>query len=242
LEDFLLRSRSGHCEYFATATVLLLRAAGLPARYATGYSVQEFSTLEHMYVARARHAHAWALVYINGAWHDFDTTPAAWFSIEERSAWFSEPLSDLWSRGVFLLSQWRWGGSEGSLTPQIGWLLIPLVALLVWRLAAGNRVRRTGTSRTPPALVRSYPGADSEFYRLEKRLQELGLARHPWEPLACWLPRITAAQPQTAWGEPLATIISLHYRYRFDPHGISPAERAALAAHVQAWFEQHQGM
>ena len=46
LEDFLRRSRAGHCEYFATATVLLLRAAGVPARYATGYSVQEWSPLE----------------------------------------------------------------------------------------------------------------------------------------------------------------------------------------------------
>ena len=60
LEDFLLRRRSGHCEYFATGTVLLLRAAGVPARYATGYSVQEWSRLEQRYVVRARHAHSWA--------------------------------------------------------------------------------------------------------------------------------------------------------------------------------------
>ncbi|MBT8330725.1 MAG: transglutaminase-like domain-containing protein, partial [Deltaproteobacteria bacterium] len=39
IENFLTRSRSGHCEYFATATVLLLRQAGIPARYARGYSV-----------------------------------------------------------------------------------------------------------------------------------------------------------------------------------------------------------
>src|SRR5262245_42243036 len=32
LADFLRRARSGHCEYFATATVLLLRTAGMPAR------------------------------------------------------------------------------------------------------------------------------------------------------------------------------------------------------------------
>ena len=67
LEDFFLRSRSGHCEYFATATVLLLRHAGIPARYATGYSVQEFSRLENRYVVRARHAHSWALAYVDGA-------------------------------------------------------------------------------------------------------------------------------------------------------------------------------
>ena len=33
---FLEKTKSGHCEYFATATVLLLREAGLPARYGTG--------------------------------------------------------------------------------------------------------------------------------------------------------------------------------------------------------------
>ncbi|MBI2561834.1 MAG: transglutaminase domain-containing protein [candidate division NC10 bacterium] len=61
LEDFLLRRRSGHCEYFATATVLLLRAAGVPARYGVGYSVQEWSALERRWVVRARHAHSWTL-------------------------------------------------------------------------------------------------------------------------------------------------------------------------------------
>ena len=54
LTDFLLDHRSGHCEYFATATVLLLRKAGIPARYSTGYSVQEYDRLRKMYVIRNR--------------------------------------------------------------------------------------------------------------------------------------------------------------------------------------------
>src|SRR5436309_1752905 len=66
LEEFFLRSRAGHCEYFATATVLLLRAAGVPARYAVGFSVQEGSRLEQRYIVRARHAHSWTLAYVNG--------------------------------------------------------------------------------------------------------------------------------------------------------------------------------
>ena len=39
--EFLLKTRAGHCEHFATATTMLLRAAGVPTRYAVGYSVQE---------------------------------------------------------------------------------------------------------------------------------------------------------------------------------------------------------
>src|SRR6185503_17848134 len=46
LGDFMRNARSGHCEYFAAATTLLLSAAGIPARYATGFAVMEYSPLE----------------------------------------------------------------------------------------------------------------------------------------------------------------------------------------------------
>jgi len=240
LEDFFLRSRSGHCEYFATATVLLLKAAGLPARYATGYSVQEFSRLENLYVVRARHAHAWALVYVDGAWRDFDTTPAVWVDIEAKDAALWEPIADLWSRGVFLFSKWRWSAREGGFTKHIGWLVVPLIALLAWKLYAKKRVVRIRTEQELQNIIRSYPGADSEFYALEKRLNALALARHPWEPLASWMQRIKAAQLLSVATESLSTTVSLHYRYRFDPNGISSTEREALKANVQAWLEQHK--
>ena len=58
LGDFLRYTKSGHCEYFAGAATLLLRAAGVPARYATGFAMVEYSPLEEAYVVRARHAHA----------------------------------------------------------------------------------------------------------------------------------------------------------------------------------------
>src|SRR5665213_1671061 len=63
LGQFLTQTRSGHCEYFATATVLLLRQAGVNARYITGYAVQESARHGDTYLVRERHSHAWALVY-----------------------------------------------------------------------------------------------------------------------------------------------------------------------------------
>lgn len=241
MEDFFLRSRSGHCEYFATATVMLLRAAGIPARYATGYSVQEFSRLENRYVVRGRHAHAWALVYVDGAWEDFDTTPAAWFSADGTTASLWEPVFDLWSWGVFLFSKWRWGEREGGVGRHGVWLLIPLVLLLVWRLYFKNRLVQVGTEqRKQTDAVRSRPGEDSEFYVMEKRLNELGFTRHPWEPLSGWIQRINAEQEKFLSTVSLPAIVSLHYRYRFDPHGISTTERAALKSNVLSWLEQHK--
>ncbi len=75
LSAFLLDHRSGHCEYFASATSLLLRAAGIPTRYTVGYYVHEYSSAEQQYIVRAKHAHAWVMAYANGSWISLDTTP-----------------------------------------------------------------------------------------------------------------------------------------------------------------------
>jgi protein-glutamine gamma-glutamyltransferase len=77
LSSFLLEHRSGHCEYFASATSLLLRSIGIPTRYVVGYSVHEYSPSEQEYVVRARNAHAWVMAYVNGSWLTVDTTPSA---------------------------------------------------------------------------------------------------------------------------------------------------------------------
>ncbi|MGB8702311.1 MAG: transglutaminase domain-containing protein [Thermosynechococcaceae cyanobacterium] len=75
LATFLLDKHSGHCEFFASATSLLLRSAGIPTRYAVGYMVDEYSPSEQQYLVRARNAHAWAMAYVNGSWTKVDTTP-----------------------------------------------------------------------------------------------------------------------------------------------------------------------
>jgi hypothetical protein len=139
MQDFLLNTRSGHCEYFATATVLLLRSLGIPARYATGYSVQEYSRLENRYVVRRRHAHSWALAFVNGRWIVFDTTPPVWGAIEAESAsWWERPY-DLLSWLVFKFSRWRWSSEEEGSSTNVLWLIVPLLAVLLWRLVRTRR-------------------------------------------------------------------------------------------------------
>ncbi len=239
LEDFFLRSHAGHCEYFGTATVLLLRAAGIPARYATGYSVQEWSPREGRYLVRARHGHSWALVWIDGAWRDLDTTPPVWASVEGQSASLWEPLYDLASWAMFLFSRWRWGDQDTSSLQYAGWLLVPLFGFLAWRLYRQRRVARAAAARAVAALRAARPGEDSEFYLVEARLADLGLDRQPWEPVSSWLGRVGAARLAGLSTEGLAALVALHYRYRFDPNGLPPAERDALRAGVRDWLERH---
>lgn len=76
LSDFILNDRAAHCEYFASAMVVLCRAAGIPARMVTGYYAHERSGSSGL-VVRDRDAHAWAECWVDGTgWITADATPA----------------------------------------------------------------------------------------------------------------------------------------------------------------------
>ncbi|MCG6917421.1 MAG: transglutaminase-like domain-containing protein [Deltaproteobacteria bacterium] len=239
LENFLCTSRSAHCEYFAAATVLLLRKLKVPARYATGYAVHEYSDLEKAFVVRQRHAHAWALVYLDGRWQDLDTTPSSWMEAEEKAAARWLGLADLWSWCTYTLSKWRWGERRGGVTRYLGWLLVPLIVFLAWRVYGKKGVARIhkeqGDRRTQ---IRS--GVDSEFYLITERLGELGFVRNSGETMTNLLARIGESQPPFISTESIHSLLELHYRYRFDPQGISPAERSALKSEVELWLAEHR--
>ena len=75
IEDFLFEYRSGHCEYFASAMVLLLRTQGVPARLVTGFLGAELNPIEGYYIVRQQNAHAWVEAWVDGAWRIYDPTP-----------------------------------------------------------------------------------------------------------------------------------------------------------------------
>jgi len=222
LGDFMRNARSGHCEYFAAATTLLLRSAGIPARYSTGFAVMEFSPLEGAFVVRARHAHAWARAWTGTRWVDLDTTPPSWFQEEEqRLAPFWEKLTDLARWAGFRWSQ------RGELQASDAWyaVLAILIAVLAWRLLRGRRVTRGAA--TAAAAPRVWPGTDSEFYALERALIERGHARNPGTPLSSWLEQASNAL-DAGRRQRLREALRLHQRYRFDPAGLGETERRRL--------------
>jgi len=231
LRKFLLRHRAGHCELFATATTLLLRKADIPTRYAVGYSIQESKGTKA--VVRERHAHAWCIVYYNGQWHDFDTTPGSWASVEAEKASWWEPVRDLWSQAWFAFSKWRYG--KTSLRPYIPWIIAPvaivLVAQLLWR-----KTRPCQKAGKQQATEKVHPGFDSEFYAIERSLEAQGFGRRKHETVRDWLMRIQEAVP--ALSDTLSKLVSLHYRLRFDPHGLVGDDRGALRAGVSAWLNE----
>jgi len=74
---FLFDRKKGHCEYFASAFVILARSVGVPARNVNGFLGGEWNEYDDYIAVRAGDAHSWAEVYFPGeGWVTFDPTPA----------------------------------------------------------------------------------------------------------------------------------------------------------------------
>ena len=78
IEAFLFEDRRGHCELFASATVLMLRSQAVPARLVTGFLGAERSPLEDYFIVRNSNAHAWVEAYLpEHGWLVVEPTPPA---------------------------------------------------------------------------------------------------------------------------------------------------------------------
>lgn len=78
LTEFLVRQRRGHCEYYATAMVLMLRAQGIPARIVNGYATDEWVPNPGYFLVRKEHAHSWVEAWVRGrGWVTYDPTPSS---------------------------------------------------------------------------------------------------------------------------------------------------------------------
>jgi len=111
IEDFLLNTRSGSCEYFASAGALMLQANGIPARIVNGYVGCELNSVSGRYEVRQKHAHSWVEAFYENRWRTLDPTPSS--SRRElveasRSMMFFRQLklamSDIWTGGIQNLS------------------------------------------------------------------------------------------------------------------------------------------
>jgi len=235
LARFLTNDRAGHCEYFATATVLLLRKLGIPARYATGYVVHE--TSGSGYVVRFRDAHAWTLVWdpAQNHWVDFDTTPASWIKEETKNQSSLQWLRDAWSRLVFEFSKIRWG--QGKVREYLLWIMIPGLGLLLYQILFRRGRKRQSKPKSDEDFLTNWPGLDSDFYKLEKEIARRGMPREPSEPLNEWLRRVAMTPDFSELSGPLQELLRLHYRYRFDPLGLSKEDRKALHEQTQVCLE-----
>jgi len=169
LEGFLFRRRAGHCEYFSTAMVVLLRARGIPARNVNGFLGGEWNDDARYLAVTGNHAHSWVEAWFPGyGWVPFDPTPAARGDVVADAGRGWVWTTRLWFDGV----EYRWykwvvdynmdrqlsvfrgigsifsrdeqpstGGRRGRPEVRIAapWLLAPLGLALLWLVSTRRR-------------------------------------------------------------------------------------------------------
>ncbi|MGI9315995.1 MAG: transglutaminase-like domain-containing protein, partial [bacterium] len=83
LSEFLFETKSGHCEYFASAMAMMLRSVDIPARLVTGFAVHHYNPLTGLYEVRALHGHAWVEAWLQDVgWVSFQPTPGYLMPLE----------------------------------------------------------------------------------------------------------------------------------------------------------------
>jgi len=77
LYDFLIETKAGHCEYFATAQAVLMRTIGIPTRVVNGFHLGELNEFNNYFIVRQSDAHSWVEGYFPDlGWVEFDSTPS----------------------------------------------------------------------------------------------------------------------------------------------------------------------
>ncbi|OQW36747.1 MAG: hypothetical protein A4E19_21190 [Nitrospira sp. SG-bin1] len=88
LEEFLFTRKTGYCEHYATAMVIMLRTIGIPARLVTGFLATEWNEYGNYYLVRQQDAHAWVEVHLpHSGWITMDPTPPSTTGGRESSVW-----------------------------------------------------------------------------------------------------------------------------------------------------------
>lgn len=212
-DEFLFDWKRGFCEHFSSAFVILMRAAGIPARIVTGYVGGYRNPIGDYWVVRRNDAHAWAEVWLAGrGWVRVDPTAAVapehiYDTIDDRASggglaglpgitpvldfgdWLRRGWNDLVlgfdaARQVAIL---RPIGLERTGVRGLAALFAGAAGLaLAWMLWLAARAERSGDP-----VVRAWR-------RLGRRYARLGLARAPHEPALQWVERVAAARPGDA--------------------------------------------
>lgn len=228
LSIFLTNAKRGHCEYFASAGTLLLRASGVPARYCVGYTVMEKDAKREEWIIRGTHAHAWVRAWDpdRGAWIDFDPTPSNWIDVELGNNHETPWLADAYQRFKEDFFLWRNRPGNRLAATIIMWTLglgvLTFIARRLWR-------SKIVVSNSMPNPYSAEATTQTPLHTLEKQASRLLGVRPSGLTYSTWLQKLcNHGLPP----EPLDEALQLHQSMRFDPKPISPKNEVKLATLV----------
>lgn len=243
LDSFLFETKSGHCEYFATSMVMMLRVNRIPARLVNGFLGGRWNEVGNYLAVRQGDAHSWVEYWSEGrGWVPIDPTPAADVlndtSLVDSAREYWDAMRLSWMKWVIeydLTAQIEFfrraaqvlepkgltGGSdqEGQEPEerQRDWsmaLIIGACATVVFVVLRWGRRRRRGTR--------------SDFDRVEAAAARAGFPRRPDEGPAAFLERLATALPDLA--HDLERFAAWYLRARFSGTPPTTEEAGRLAS------------
>jgi len=135
IEDFVVRHRTGHCQFFAATLAMMLRSQGIPSRIVLGFRPPEYNDVGKFLVVRQNHAHAWVEAWIaqnelvsttvtaptwvkEGAWIRLDPTPPgegsnAGGSLKSSRGQAFQAVEQLWEDLVIQMDSTRQSDAAG---------------------------------------------------------------------------------------------------------------------------------
>ncbi len=223
---FLLESKRGACDLFATSMAVLLRLSGVPARVATGFVSGEYDPDTASSLIRARDAHAWVEVYFPGYdWIPFNPAPQR--ELEKESLW------TLLRRGQSLYAVTQMAKAVG-----LGALVVVLAGLLLMaavdpRLVQA-RLRELRWRRSPWERAAREANATSRALLAAWRVPPGPAGETPLEALG----RISLAVPGAAATgsahlERLRSLLGEYYRLRYGPTAGNSSQVLAVARELR---------
>lgn len=228
LENFLFHEQRGHCEFFATAGALLARAIGVPSRTAYGWAGGTYYESTNMFVFRAREAHAWTEILLDGqGWVAMDPTPPAAIGGElARVARPDElpPTAD----GVFADEESLATGPNGDLE-RAALLLMACFGLPAAVVLAGRRLftRRRQEGATASA-AETLPAPD--YLRAWRRASaRRGVPMKPGVTLRRHLACLAQEVPFST------ELLAYHYGTRYEGHPPDPKIEKRLVGAIRKW-------
>lgn len=255
VDMFLFDTRRGFCEHYASAFVVMLRAAGIPARVVTGYQGGEINPRGGYMIVRQSDAHAWAEAIVDGRWQRFDPTAAVAPSRVERGLYGSVPAGDPvplfarqdggWLKGLQLAldsvnHQWRRNVIEFNRDRQRAlWREWKIDQFAPWQVVAGVAVSLVAWSLCVLAWFsarrKRRERALALWERACRRLARAGLPKLGYEGPLAFADRASRRWPQfeiafRAIGESFAAL-------RYGNAGNRDSERAALLSTLQQAIE-----
>lgn len=232
---FLFEGRRGHCEFFASAMVLLLRTQGIPARLQVGYLGGEHDGRDG-FLVRDSNAHAWVAAFVDGEWRIFDPTPA----VEQPGITAAEGLRSLWTGWLRVEQFWdRWilTFSMGDQVGLVRWLLeeglmvarqvgrwvagLVLVVAAVWVLRRVSRRERRRRGRSMEPVSRELEGVLDAARRRGVLPERTLTPRQAAEHLVGRAPDVEG---------PLLWLVNAHEHRRYALGEAPPARRVRAVA------------